>query len=471
MVDWEMDIHISVAQLSAALKEKNHATGLYLIKGKKDLKNLFSWIENFQPALIGFSFTQISFPHMVEIARKIKRRYPSIFLIAGGIHCILSPQETIKRGVFDAVCIGEGEAALAALADSLKKGNVDHRIKNLWFKKGRRIIKNQRETPQNLDTLPFPDYDLFYESDANLSNWHPSQALRRRGYFLMSRGCPFNCSYCSNHALKEQYGAGYFRIISPAVGIKLLKTAIAKYHFQEIWFYDDTFTINKQWFFQFLKLYKAQIGLPFGCHLRIGTFDKGMVRELVSSGCTHVFFGLESGDEELRTQVLNRYISDQAIQEQVALLKAAKIWVGSYNMMGLPHETVSSFKKTILLNAKINVDYPIFFIFFPYKGTKLYYFCKRNQLFRKGIKKDFVLKNDTVLKLPDFTRKDLLYLHRQAEFLVDLAKARRGWLSRIYHRLLFQLAFMPPSAKHFAMAQLLVILLIGMKSLKSRLSL
>src|SRR3989344_6627380 len=93
MVDWEMDIHISVAQLSAALKEKNHTAGLYLIKGKKDLKNLFSWIDNYRPALIGFSFTQISFPHMVEIARKIKRRYPSIFLIAGGIHCILGPQE------------------------------------------------------------------------------------------------------------------------------------------------------------------------------------------------------------------------------------------------------------------------------------------------------------------------------------------------------------------------------------------
>ena len=457
--DWKLDYHISVAQLSAVLKEKSYKTDVFLLKDLKEVKNLIQLIRVKKPRVIGFSIvTEVSLAPMIVAAKKIKKIFPNIFIAIGGIHCILNPKEIIINKCFDAVCIGEGEKAIVRLVTSLKQKKMNYKINNLWIRKNGEIIKNSMAPPIDINLLPDPDINLFYERESGFFTKHHFPKDRRKmGFFLLSRGCPFNCSYCSNEALRKRFGIGYYRILSPKKGIKQVLNAQKKYHFKRIMFNDDTFTLSKKWFYEFLELYEKKVKTPFMCNVKIGTFDESMVKKLKSAGCKRVNIGIESGDPEIREIILNRRMSNEEIKKGVSLFKKAGIIVGSFNMIALPTENSHKFYKTLALNAEMEIDDIILFIFYPYRATKLYDYCKSNRLLRKR-NNGFVLKMDTILNLPDFPRKDILYYHRKYKFLIGLLMDFRNktLIKKLYGKLLFKLYFIPPSSKCFKSSQYLI---------------
>ena len=131
--------------------------------------------------------------------------------------------------------------------------------------------------------------------------------------------------------------------------------------------------MKKDWLYDFLKIYKREIGIEFICLLRadIIASDKKYAFKLAEAGCRSVFFGIESGNEILRNKVLKKQLKDEQVLKAAELLHEAGIKFRTYNILGLPDETLEDAFSTVELNISIKADYPWCSIFSPFPGTEL----------------------------------------------------------------------------------------------------
>lgn len=362
------------------------------------LKRINKTIEEFKPDVIGFSAYEMSFPWIKEIAEDIKNKYKEILIIVGGYYATLSPEEVLGHQAIDAVCIGEGEYPMLELLDSLNQGRVRKDIQNIWFKDNGNTVRNPlRNLIANLDELPFVDREFF------------SSENKKQGVLeiMASRGCPFACTNCSNHALQKIYaGKGpYVRYRSTKNVLTEIKECLSKGNFKIIHFEDDMFTINLKWLKEFCIQYSKCIKLPFVCNIRpeAGVLDTLLI--LKNAGCVQVSIGVETGDEKIRQKVLSRYMSDDKIIKAFSNAKKLGIKRKSFNMVGLPYETPLTLWKTIWLNLRLAPDAVQTSIYYPFKGTVL-----GNQCYQEGwvnFKRKERLKlyaNDSILDLPNLSR-------------------------------------------------------------------
>ena len=453
---WRSKHSFAIEILSAVLKKNGYQTDLFLVEKNQDIKSLFVYIQKNRPQILAFGLTETSFEGIKEIARKTKEKFPKIFIVVGGIYPTLFPEEVIKFSYFDAVCLGEGEYSLLELVDGIQKKKNYFDVENFWFRKGKKIIKNIRTSPVDINLLPLPDKQLFYEKNLGYyQGWGFLKEKEKAGFVLLSRGCPFDCYFCTNKAIKDLYASDYFRLLDPKKAVSQIAYFQKRYHYDYLFIHDDIFAVDKVWLDQFLSLYLKKINLPFAIQLRIGMFDKKTLRKLKKAGCFFVGVGIESGDEKIRKELLNKRFTNRQVKESVKWLKELGFKIGSYNMVGLPGENPKKFLKTVCLNAELNVDRPSVFIFYPYRGTRLYDFCKKEGLFKKILPKNFSEREDTLLELRNFRREDIIYYQRNFFTLVDLLKKRKNIKSRIFYRILFNLYFIPPSSIFFKLTQAL----------------
>jgi anaerobic magnesium-protoporphyrin IX monomethyl ester cyclase len=307
----------------------------------------------------------------IDIAVALKQSLGTM-TVFGGAHPTYFPELVEKHGV-DIICRGEGEHALLDLANAVDAGGDITGIPNLWVKKGGTVHKNPlRPLIDDLDTVPFQDRTVYYES-------YPSLMNNPHKIFLAGRGCPFECTFCFNDQLKNMYkGLGkYVRFRSPANIIAEIKDVMGRYPLGTVFFNDDIFVFNHAWLSQFLPLYKSEVSLPFFASARADTLREDTVRLLKEAGCKGVSFAIESGNEELRNKVLGKRISNKQIEDAAAMLKRHGIKFATYNIIGIPGETVENALETVEINIRIKTDYPRCSFLTPYPGTKIADYAKR----------------------------------------------------------------------------------------------
>jgi radical SAM superfamily enzyme YgiQ (UPF0313 family) len=352
---------LGVMSISAVLKKHGHTAKVFIEDAENNLEKS---LVKFNPDVVGFPVFTGSHLWALKWAAKIKAKYGKIILF-GGPHATFYP-EVIENPAVDIVCRGEGEYPTLDLLNALRDKKPINKIKNLWIKENNRIYKNDvRPLISDLDTLPFFDRQIYYR--------YPALAKNQIKNFFAIRGCPFNCTFCHNFALKKLYqGKGiYVRFRSPENVIREILEVRKNYPLRTVDFADDTFTLNHLWLKFFLKLYRKKVNLPFICGFRVDTVNEEIIQELANSGCKVVFIGVESGNEKIRNQLLKKNIYDKDIIKTARLLHKYKIKFITNNMMGLPGETLEDAIKTVKLNAKIKTDYPWCSIYQPYPGTWL----------------------------------------------------------------------------------------------------
>ena len=181
-----------LASISAVLKQGGHDVGLFhllYLHNEEDFKQQLKAKGEYD--IIGFSIRTTAFPDAKQYIRWTREVYPDVFIICGGYHCTLAPDEVIAVPEVDSICIGDGEYAELELCDKMTAGEDYTGIESLWFKgEDGSVIKNPvRPLFADLDRLPIPDFDLFdYD---NLESSKVNTAI-----VMMSRGCYFNCTYC-----------------------------------------------------------------------------------------------------------------------------------------------------------------------------------------------------------------------------------------------------------------------------------
>lgn len=354
--------YMGTMQISAVLKAAGHECDL-LIGGRAS--DFLPGLLEIKPDVIAFSVMTGGHEWVAEVAGEIKQRLGCL-VVCGGPHATFFPEFIRNEGV-DIVCRGEGEGALLDLASAIASGSDFSGIANLWVKLPDGTLRQNDVRPlvTDLDSLPWPDRGLYRR--------YPALTGSGVKVFISSRGCPFDCSFCFNHQMMELYrGKGsYVRHRSPESLLREIEEVTANAKTSRICFADDTFALDKQWLRKFLPAYGELIGLPFHCLVRINQIDEETAGLLAENGCAAVFWGLESGDEAIRTGLLDKGIDDLQIRQGAALLRKHGIRFRTYNILGFPGETLEQAIKTLQLNIEIKTDYPWCSLFTPYPGTRL----------------------------------------------------------------------------------------------------
>jgi radical SAM superfamily enzyme YgiQ (UPF0313 family) len=401
-----------IAYLSAVLKKAGHKTSLLHITSPIAEKDFGDALSNESPDLVAFSSTTNMFSYVTKWA-SVTKKVLKVPIICGGIHATLVPEEVIADESIDMLCVGEGEEAIVDLCENLTKGNDIYRIPNIWAKKNGTVFKNPvRPLIQDLDVLPFPDRSIFkYEQliDAQLN----------RHVFMAARGCPYNCSYCCNHSIRKIYeDKKYARFRSVNNLIDEIKQVINNQPARLIAFHDDLFTMDERWLFEFARKYEHNIRLPFICNSRVGILDEERIIALKKAGCIQIELGVESGNPEIRKNILNRDMSDKDIIQTFDLCRRYEIKTLVYNMVGIPFETINNILETIKLNARLRPDDIQVSIFYPYPQTRLYDICKNNNMLTSQTKGSYF--EGSILFQPQITKEEILFAFRNFDFLVKL---------------------------------------------------
>jgi radical SAM superfamily enzyme YgiQ (UPF0313 family) len=370
-----------------------------------DLENI---IREFVPALIGISALSIDFHLSKVLARLIKKISPEIPIILGGVHPTVSPDECIQEDCFDMICVGEGEKVLVELSKCIESKEDYSNINNLWVKNQGQIKKNPTGSFKTLDSLPVPDWDLFDPQHI----WGPLYGqMYRVAPIELSRGCPYRCTYCVNDVLRNVYSESgkYHRRKAPEKAICDMLYLKNKYDIEMFYILDETFmAVAKSEIKTLAEMYKQKINIPFFAQTRPETVTEEKAKIVADMGCRVMSMGIENGNDHIRKAVLNRKVSKEQIISGFKILKKYGIQTSSFNMLGVPGETVDTILETIELNKLCEPDSIGVAYFFPYKGTALREFALKKNMITGD--EDPNLSHDVpVLKLPTISQSEIVH--------------------------------------------------------------
>jgi len=227
---------------------------------------------------------------------------------------------------------------------------------------------------------------------------------------MAGRGCPYGCSYCCNPALRRRFkGLGkYVRFRSPDNILAEVRALASSYPIKTLNFQDDVFTLDREWTLRFCQAYGQEFAFPFCINTRVESInDEELVAALARAGCRSVRIGLESGNEQLRTEILKRRMSNEEVRQAFALARKYGLDTYTCNMLGIPGETAAMIEQTIALNRELEPTDLQFSVFYPYPMTELYDLSVRDGLITGDQFLPSYYERKSVLNLPTLSDQDL----------------------------------------------------------------
>jgi anaerobic magnesium-protoporphyrin IX monomethyl ester cyclase len=352
---------LGLLYLSSVLRQAGHQVRLAVAAVEDPVAVAREW----QPGVVGYSVYTGSQTYYRDLNLRIKEAV-DVVSVFGGPHPTYFPEYVEQPGV-DAVCVGEGEGAILDLVEAVEAGQPLTGIDNWWFKHDGQLEQNPvRPGEDDLDRLPLPDRGLLYEKDA---------FARQSGikHFITSRGCPYDCTYCFNHALAGIYRGKGKRLRQMSVDrvVQEVKGVQERYPTQFVVFLDDLFIVYVDWLRELAEKFPREVGLPFFCNVRANLVTPAKIALLKEAGCASVGMGLETGNPALRNEILKRNLSDEQIVEASRLIREAGIQLLTTNMIGLPGGTLTNDLETLALNHACKPAYANAFLYQPYPRTEL----------------------------------------------------------------------------------------------------
>jgi radical SAM superfamily enzyme YgiQ (UPF0313 family) len=338
--------------LSSYLKSKGFKVN-YI--SESQFKNVIKRLKTNKPDLLGYSTFSYNCSIYIEFD-KFQKNIIGIKSIIGGPGAIFAP-EVFSNTTIDAICVGEGEEALAQYlqSDGIFANNTI--INNSKVQYNRLI---------DLDKMPFPSRDIVY-------NEEPYLKKKKYAMFLSGRGCPYQCTYCYNHIFNKRFKncGRVVRKKSVDYFIEEIKKVDSKYNPNLIVMQDDTFIIDKRWLFEFCEKYRKIINKPFGCFIKANLISEDVVKALKEGGCICSAWAIETGNDFLRNKILERNMSKEQIINAADLLRKYGIKQRTSNLIGIPHETYANIQETIELNIRCKPYLALANTLTPYPHLKI----------------------------------------------------------------------------------------------------
>jgi len=326
-------------------------------------------VDRNKPTLVGLSFMTPQFFSARKWSQAIKAVSPETPLVLGGAHSSVMPSETLNEiPEADFVVIGEGEATTVELLEALvqKQTDLSHIPGLAWRDQGLIRLNSFREPIEDLDSMPFPARSIIdqtlYRAQSFLSY------SRKAATIYTSRGCPGRCVFCcSGHALRSRVRERSIQNVMEEIA--LLRS---EYRVDYLLIKDDTFTMRKSRVSEFCRaLASEHPGLRWHCMGRVNTVDYDLLAEMKASGLNDIFFGIESGNDEILKRSHKGITTSQV---RLAVDSCAKLGIRTYGafIVGLPGETPETARQTIEFAKSLPLTMAGFSILIPYPGTRVF---------------------------------------------------------------------------------------------------
>lgn len=390
--------HVGIAYLTSVLKNEKHLVKIFDDGIENNRDRLVELFGTFNPDIVcitAFSYNYKYFIEAIEIVKRIK----NIPVVVGGPHVSATKKSSLIETHADFAIKGEGELTLPELIFEMQK-DAPHfeNISGLIWKQGAEIIENpDREFIEDLNQLPFPDYEAFgFEK-------YPYYQERKIP-IITSRGCPSRCNYCS---------------VRLSMG-KRFRSRSANNVFDEIKYWhdkgfrifeinDDNFAFNKKRAIEICDLI-IDSGLNINFHLyngiRVDNLDENLLKKMKMAGCKFVAFGCETGNEDVLKTIKKGITLDQ-VRKAVVIAKKLKLHHSVNFIIGHPGENYEKAMDSIRFAKSLDCDFVNFYNLVPYAGTDLYNWAMENAHFL--VPKDSYLNdisyrdNNPIFETPDFT--------------------------------------------------------------------
>ena len=358
---------IGLASLAGYLREQGiGVTILDALNLGLNEAQVLEYIREKKPAYVGITATTNMITDAASIAEKIKAISPGIVTIIGGSHVSAMPVETMEKfSVFDIGVYGEGEITLHQImeADKINKG-----INGIVFRDNGSVVQTaDRDFIKDLDTLPYPAYDLlpdfpdFYRPTPNNYSALPVAPI------ISSRGCPYSCTFCDRAVFGQKWRSHSIDYL-----ISLIKHLQERYNISEICFYDDIFLIKKEKLYEFIeKKINRNIQFSWSCEGRIDQMDEQMLKDMKKSGCWQINYGIESGSQTI-LETFNKKITVDQIWKTLRATKKAGLHSRAYLIIGAPTETMHTLKETRDMIKSVPLSDIHISFFTPLPGAALY---------------------------------------------------------------------------------------------------
>ncbi len=314
--------------------------------------------------VIGLGPSTCCYNRALTIAARAKEMKK--FVMMGGFHATFMDEETLRTGFVDAVVRGEGEVTSAALADTLAGGEDIGTVLGVSYLNGNTLVRTpDRPVLEDLDSIPYPARDLI-----DISKYRLFLEGKPVTPFSTSRGCSHDCHFCA----ATKFNARRWRARRPELVVDEMEYALNKRQGEGFIITDDNFTVNPKRVREICGLIRSRgLHIPWWCMSRTDVLvnNRDIVKNMADAGCKTVFLGIESGKEDVLSD-MNKRATTAMAREAVDILNDAGIGAYGSFIMGDIRETAADIKKTIAFSKSLKLEVAQFSIITPFPGTELY---------------------------------------------------------------------------------------------------
>lgn len=423
--------HLGVAYLIAVLEKEGIGVKLFDDGSGETHEDLLTLIEDFKPDLIGITIFTLSRPFAYELIGLIKSK-TEVPILIGGAHVSTIKRLALEETKADFAIKYEGEYPLIELVNELKGSNPDFgSVKNLIWRNGDRIVENpDRPFLMDLDSLPFPQFDLY---DIKVHPSHKEKLVP----LITSRGCPFGCNFCS----VKLYMGRLFRKRSAKNVFEELKYQYSKgYH--QFDFNDDCFTLDKRRAEEILDLIihsGLKMRFQFYNGLRVDTVDPHILKKLKQAGCIYISYGCESGNEDILKKI-EKAITLEEVRDATRWTREAGIDCSVNFIIGHMDETYQTAMDSLNFARSLPTNFVNFYNLVPYPGTEAFTWVKDYGRFLVDtdnyLEAISYVDNKPIFETPEFGRKEREEIMRRG-FSIHEYKVLRYRFGRFVGTILF----------------------------------
>ncbi len=327
----------------------------------RSIEDVYNYIEEAKPLLVGITAFTTEVPAASVVAQKVKARWPNLPVALGGPHATAVPEEVLNDYPSIDVCvIGEGEETSLRLLEVLAGRSADlSQIKGIAYRtpSGKLKINEPRPQINDLDSLPFPGWDLFEVSCYN-------------DVFMVSssRGCPYPCYFCTPSYLGKKVRVRHFRKVVDEV-----EYIVDSFGARKIQFADATLSLMEE---NTYRLCEEIINrglnkkIEWVCETRADSVNEALLEKMKEAGCRWIALGVETGDERILKEVIKKGETKEHVRNAVKLAKKVGINVRCFFLFGHYTETIETIRNTIDFALELNPDALSFGLLVPNPGSQ-----------------------------------------------------------------------------------------------------
>jgi anaerobic magnesium-protoporphyrin IX monomethyl ester cyclase len=356
--------------LGAVLRENGNKCVLVDANAERlDIDETVERILSFSPVYVGITSPTMLISTTGIIAKKIKKKSPDVFTIVGGPHISAVPEQTMRKyPEIDIGVLGEGEITIIELLEFLKKKKALEPIKGIILREnGNLKITEPRPFIKNLDTLPFPAWDMLpnllehYQQVSARVDKTPCLSI------ITSRGCPLNCVFCA----KSVFG-NKIRVHSAEYLVKMIEYLKNEYGLKGLSFEDENFVVYTKRLIEFCNLMiEKRLNISWDCASNVNAITPELLDLMKKAGCWQINYGIESGSQRI-VDFIKKGIRIEKAKEVLTLTKKAGMTTKAYFIIGHPTETSESIEETIKFIRNSNLDIFQMSFMIPFPGSELY---------------------------------------------------------------------------------------------------